>query len=1506
MAVDGRVTIALDVQDNTRPVFHKLKENINSLGDGAGDKLERNIRENVDKAARVVKTKASAINEALDKNHEIKVTANTSEASRKITETTGKLKDKKADLKITVSGDADGVIKKTMADTSKLGEKRTTVKMTATGDAIKEVAETEAKTNKLNGKKFKVNMHAQGGDEVQRQTNKVTRGFDKAEKSAHRFRDIVAGTLVGSAIRGGIGMLGQLAKSVAHTGIEFDKTQDTMKTVWSSLTTEAPKDGKAIVGYINQVSSHSIYAADTINRMAQSFYHVHSSREETEKWTKSFVALGSTLHMSNDALAESGEQFAKIVAGGKASSEDMAVMINRFPMFGEALQKATGKSMKQLYAMSAAGKLSAKQFTEALSYLGKKYSGSTKEAMTSFLGMTMYTKSRWQTLTGDIMKSSFKLSKGATTTLTKLLSDDKLKDYAKVISKGFAGVLTVFSKLLSYINKNHKALMNIAQNLIKITGIIGKTVWKTFVDVIGAISSALFGVNKHGKGAESPLKVLEQATTAIAKHPKEVREVTQALLALFAYKKLTTFALGIHHVNSELFRLTKFRVGRGINLFKDMFGKGDGTSIIGKTRKVLSSVKGVAVRAFGGIGKVASKAFSPIARISKRGFSSVVKYAKAMRSGIGTAFSWVARQARSVASSLGRVTRALGRLVMVGVKKAIRGIKALGAAMLANPWTIWVVAIGAVIAILVELYKHNKKFRKFVNGLISWAKKGAKQVVKWFGNMYSGVGRWVSKLVKSVKKRWGNLFKDIRNVVKSFWSYIKAWLSLFTDVFTGKWSRVGKDVKRIVRSLFKVVKGIFRAGYDYLNDATDGKLGKMVNTVKSAGRAIGRAWRATWNGISSFFSNIWKAIKHSAQNGINGVIGVLRGAIGAIDSVIHMFGGKKEAIGKPSYVHLATGTGYRPISRLTNAVLNDGADIAGHGNVEGIVRTNGRIDKVAGRNSRYVLAPNENVLNASEMQAVQAHGIQHFANGTGLLGDVWDAAKWFGNKAKNAVTGSLASVGGWFGDLYKGIKGKAKAVTSFVAHPIKSLEKLLPSSITANGSIMNAIAGMMSKGVSGAAGDWWTQLWSMANSTMTGGDGGSSDLLSAVIKYGKGHKYVWGATGPDVFDCSGLVQYALKKLGVSFPHYSGDQFKASKAVSNPQSGDLVFYGNGGSEHVGVYGGGGRFWSAQSPSAHPNIGWGPVHGFGEKFAGYRRVPGLSSKSSKKDSSKSSNKGLSGLIKSEVGGGFFKWIEKFLSPLFSDDGGDASGGKVSGDLIRKAAREVGVSLNSGDIAHIESVIQHESGGNSRAVNRWDSNAKAGHPSKGVLQFIDSTFQHYALGGHKNIYSAYDQLLAMFNDKTWRRDLTLGGWGPTGGRRKAYNGGIFAGLTDLLVGDDPFNRKEQVINARKPTADALIADAMSDRIKHDPNGMYSRLNQAVGNMRRGYREPQLAVASGNVDTVQGQRNSAQLAKALDKLANVKGGNVYLGTNKVGRVIDSYQSASSKSNNWFQGRKG
>ncbi|MFD6285783.1 NlpC/P60 family protein [Streptomyces sp. NPDC060205] len=104
--------------------------------------------------------------------------------------------------------------------------------------------------------------------------------------------------------------------------------------------------------------------------------------------------------------------------------------------------------------------------------------------------------------------------------------------------------------------------------------------------------------------------------------------------------------------------------------------------------------------------------------------------------------------------------------------------------------------------------------------------------------------------------------------------------------------------------------------------------------------------------------------------------------------------------------------------------------------------------------------------------------------------------------------------------------------------------------------------------------------------------------------YGKlGSPYVWGATGPDAFDCSGLMQAAYRSAGISLPRTTYAQINAGQRVSRSelQPGDLVFFYSGIS-HVGMYVGNGQMVHAPNPSAPVRVA--PIDEM--PFAGATRV------------------------------------------------------------------------------------------------------------------------------------------------------------------------------------------------------------------------------------------------------------------------------------------------------------
>ncbi|OMI87247.1 glycoside hydrolase [Streptomyces sp. M1013] len=122
-------------------------------------------------------------------------------------------------------------------------------------------------------------------------------------------------------------------------------------------------------------------------------------------------------------------------------------------------------------------------------------------------------------------------------------------------------------------------------------------------------------------------------------------------------------------------------------------------------------------------------------------------------------------------------------------------------------------------------------------------------------------------------------------------------------------------------------------------------------------------------------------------------------------------------------------------------------------------------------------------------------------------------------------------------------------------------------------------AGSGSSGTSGGTG-------SSDSSTPDASNGTKAEKAIAFARAQIGKPYVWGATGPGSYDCSGLTQAAWKAAGVTLPRVTYDQVNAGTtvSVSQAQPGDLVFFYDDIS-HVGLYIGDGMMIHAPKPGAY---------------------------------------------------------------------------------------------------------------------------------------------------------------------------------------------------------------------------------------------------------------------------------------------------------------------------------
>ena len=1410
---DGTVNIDVvlnsdQAKSNAREVDTLLK----SIGKGAGDEAEKSIKESSERAVKDTEEAHQKMSEELKKPVKTKIDADAGEATEKVKKIGSLYVKIPKEVKTRLIAEAKD---QGITNFDKLLKKIPRKQLTELVAQVKrgEVVNYEELLRKIPAK---VATEVKLNDKASLPLKQVTAEAKNTGHTFSRLHDIIAGSFVGGLAVSGINAVKNGLIGAAKAGMEYNVQQDRMKTVWTALTTEAPKDGKQLISFINDISQHSIYASDTIDRMAQSFYHVHSSVKETKQWTNDFVRLGSTLHMSNDELAEAGEQFAKIVAGGKASAEDMSVMINRFPMFGEALQKATGKSMAQLYDMSAKGKLTAKEFEEALDYLGKKYKNSTEEAMTSFTGMSMYIRSRWQVLWGEVTQQGFKGSKKLSEDLRDILSDKMIERYAGLLSDALGTILKGVMSVLDYVGKHKDTIVDVLGNLGQIIGIIGKTVWDTFAGILHAIASAFGLTSDKSKGAHGALEDFDSILKAILAHKGAIKAFTEVFLAIFIAKKiydtvdaliafygilktiaglrgiggvmkgigagargesLATSAEEIGAGGLEATKATKTGrfVGRG---FDHLFGISAGRQAVSGPASVMEN----------GAGKAAIRAGE---RGIIRRTASRIPVVGSLLAG-GTELIGINRHNRN--EKIGRAVGATGGTAAGGAAGSFIG-GAIGSLILPGAGT----AVGAGIGSLIG---------STAGGI--FGAKGGGAIGKNFNSIKRSISREASSLGKSVEKTFSNIGRGISKV----WSTIT---KPIVKVFSGLKKTLvtlAKGIGTAVLAPFVILVGAIIKAWQKLSKPIGNVLKTISKLIQNAWKSITKLTSKTWKGITKTVTKAFDAIKKPIQRSL-------------------------KATGK------LIQTAWRTISRTTTKVwrtLSRTVQKAVQAMAKPIERIFNSIAKVVSRTWRTVERTTQRVWNS----------IERIINRT--LGGVWKFVRDKFDDMKDAID-----------DAMNGIKKIWDSIWDAMSDKVKAVWDTIKGVVTAG---INAIGGFWNTGADGlekVAGFFGAKVKIPHMKKLAGGTAGrQGENMLAMVNDQEGPLY-----REAIFRNTGHIEVP----------------EGRNVITRLQPGDAVMPAKQTAQLLGIprYEGGFGDWFGKAWNyASSKIGNledmiddkldAIEDALKDPLGTLVKIYTHGTNSAKVMWHDIAEDGARNKIP-HYAEQWFKDLLKKQEEKLDEVGGN---GPISASLIRRAAHKMKVDVSAGDIQKIMNVIMHESRGQAHAINNWDSNAKAGTPSKGILQFIEPTFRSYAMPGHTNIWSPYDQLLAMFNDSTWRSDLHTGGWGPTGGRRFA-NGG----WTDKpnIFGEVP-GEPEVAINPARDTSESHIAEAIEARAKVNPSGFAGGLARMIHSAKvngqgfiSNFNHQASSVSNINTNVASGQPKDENLNLTMEMDGNVIG---------------------------------
>ena len=1214
------------------------------------------------------------------------------------------------------------------------------------------------------------------------------------------FGATFAANLISNGFQNALGTIKGKFDEIAQSSAEYVKYQQTMNATWLTLTGNA-EEGKKMVDMTNQMAQAAANSAEMVDGMNQKFYAVTHNVDLTKQQTQAILTLQDAFGQTDAAVENFSTQWAQMIANGKIQGQDMMSIINVFPEMKNQLREVAGQELgianmtqEQYAQLQSDGKITAEMAQKALFELQEKYKDATTNFSTTIGGLERTIQSRMPAVVAafrdpiDKMKNPFLQQIGNWVADPK--TEGKFKELGEHVSKGLGTIMDAFSKVFNLGNGTDKlnGLMNglnkfvdnlsksIANNAPKIVAFfketkdslgaifsIGKNfasgIWEVAVDMIKGVAGAFNLMTGNGKKAKEPVTSISNALGSIAKHKTAIETVGSLFAAYFVGSKIangiTAVVKGIHAWRTATVGMTAAQKAMNLAMASNPIGLIVVAVTTAITALVLLYKHNKKFKAFvDGMFSAAKKSFDKIFKVTKEIFGKIIDFFKK---------DW--------------------KQILLFIANPVAGAFSL-------------------------IYKHNKKFKKFVDNTVGHVKTMA----KGFAKHMSDIG-----------KDWGEKWDGIKEFASKTWGGIHKNSTEAMNVLGKDINNHHKDIAKNWSDGWENSKTFLSKKWDEIGALTQDKFGvKITKLITDALTNIAKFFKDTWDNVKNGFSDMWDGMKHLAGEGINAVIALPNAGIDGINKLISDFGGSKEAISKIPKVKFAGGTGlfssYRkPITRPTLATLNDGNDSPETNNQEMVILPNGKSFLPQGRNVEYLLPAGSEVINASELAMLMGVERGAYAKGTGFWSRIWDTTTNIAGSVWNGMKNGV--------DKFKKM---IDFVRSAIKDPVGTLAKKFSPNADKLAAMFNPLGNALYKKPVGEAKNWWKELWSMANASMDEGTvaiGAKGDDYRFKDKAKDAGVDPWGYY---YRECVSFIASRLANLGVNpslFSHLGdGRQWVSARVphLSRPKPGVVSVYTGGpvSSNHVdfvtAVHG------DTYDGEDYNYNGDGKYHQFTGrhvKNAATFLDFGVRDFGSSGDSGKAlkdRNNPLQTLIKRQVGG-MFDWIKKTLGPLLSPAGGGEDHPQGTGvarwrDTVVRALEANGIEANNFRVSKILATIQKESGGNPNAQNNWDINAKMGDPSIGLMQTIGRTFNAYKHPGHNNIRNGYDNLLAAINYIKHRYGTSDAAFNYVATHGYA-NGGLVHknGVYELAEGDMP----EYVIPtdiAKRGRAWRLLSEAVA----------------------------------------------------------------------------------------------
>ena len=690
----------------------------------------------------------------------------------------------------------------------------------------------------------------------------------KTSKIGSRVKDFVTGNLIANGITNITSKVIGLAKEGYAAAEAASKTAER----WQNLGF-AEEEIKRINSVVKDLKYNTNLSGGAVSELVLKFHGITHNVDEAAELAKGVGSLSDQLKLSQERAEAFASGLGKIEASGTVTATSLNKLEKQAPGLVQALQKASGLSEKAFSDLLNSGKMTSKQFNDILKSAAQNYEENAEKYGNTAEGAKKRITLAWADTKKALMKPLVSVASTGFNQLANVLQSPAIQNGVAKLGEGIGKIAQHATNLLNYIAAHQKDVSAIVGNVVEITKLFALGVWEGFKSIVTGIAGAINKMTGHSQKAKDPLKNVATAMQELGKHKKEIVAVGKAFAFYFVANKTIK---GVKGLSKEVLGLARD--------FKK-FGMG-----------FISVIKSI------GVAAAANPLGAFIVGVTAlvAGFTLLYKHNKKFRdfcNGIASsakkAFDGVAKFAKNAWDVATKAFKGIVNFFKNDWKELLL--------LIANPF-----AGGFAL-----LYKHNKKFKNFCDGLVKAVKNGIAEVGAMFTNGVAKVGRFLADAGKAVVNFgkivgkiliFGNPFVLAFSLMYKHWKFFRAYIQNLVKVakylydgfkkffgaagkfvgktFDGIKKGVSNKYKQVAKSIADTSKQIgkkwkkdweiTKKATSVVWNATKKEISKKYNEIsKNIGKtskAIGKEWNKHWNGAKDFLGSTWDKINNSTKD----------------------------------------------------------------------------------------------------------------------------------------------------------------------------------------------------------------------------------------------------------------------------------------------------------------------------------------------------------------------------------------------------------------------------------------------------------------------------------------------------------------------------------------------------------------------------------------------------------------------------------------------------------------